>query len=193
MAIFKCDLVKNRDRVNCVNHGFHVPFVATVTIPAGTVIALNDVIEIMDLSSRHPVVGLRVYTDDLDDATTMTWDVGFAKLTPGTGYGGTDASGVATDFDVASGTTYTSPTSDPNYYVAAGTFGRAAGYTSPTLAATVLADPAGIAGPVRVTATQTAATPTQTTASLVDRVIRFEFDVARATPTGTQTVDMGGY
>lgn len=195
MATFNCDLINKRTRVNTVEDGMHETFISTVTIPAGTQIALSDVINIMDLSAKHAVTAIRVYTDDLDDGTTMTWDVGYAQLAPGTGYGGVNASGVATEYDMATGSTYTSLTpADPNYYVSAGTFGRAAGFSSLTLASTATADPAGLAGPVRVTATQTATTPTQTTADNVDRTIRFEFDVVRATvPISVNAVDMGGY
>lgn len=193
MATFNCDLIQKRTRANTIDDGMHETFIATVTIPAGTQIALNDVINIMDISALHPVTAIRVYTDDLDDATTMTWDVGYAQLAPGTGYLGTNSSGVAVE--VIGGTTYTSPTpADPNYYVSAGTFGRAAGFSSPTLASTATAAPAGLSGPARITATQTAATPTQTTADDVDRTIRFEFDIVRATPVqSANVVNMGGY
>lgn len=192
MATFNCDLIQKRVRANTVNDGTHTTFVSTVTIPAGVQIAQNDVFNIMDIAHGHTVTAIRVYTDDLDDATTMAWDVGYAQLVPGTGYGGVNASGVA--IEIENGTTYTSPTpDDPNYYVSAGTFGRAAGWSSPTLASTATAAPAGLAGPARVTATQTASTPTQTTADDVDRTIRFEFDVIRATPTQANAVNMGGY
>lgn len=192
MATFNCDLIQKRVRANTVNDGTHTTFVSTVTIPAGVQIAQNDVFNIMDIAHGHTVTAIRVYTDDLDDGTTMAWDVGYAQLVPGTGYGGVNASGVA--IEIENGTTYTSPTpDDPNYYVSAGTFGRAPGWSSPTLASTATAAPAGLAGPARVTATQTASTPTQTTADDVDRTIRFEFDVIRATPTQANAVNMGGY
>jgi hypothetical protein len=193
MATFDCDLIKKRVRANSTIDGAIETFVATVTIPAGTQIAQNDVINIMDLSFGHTVTALRVYTDDLDDATTMTWDVGYAQLDPGTGYGGMNSSGVAFEID-ENGNTKTSPTpDDPNYYVSAGTFGRAAGWSEATLASTATGDPDGLAGPVRITATQTAATPTQTTADDVDRTIRFAFDITRATPLTANSVNMGGY
>jgi len=196
MATFNCDLINKRVRANTIDDGGHETFIASVTIPAGTQIAQNDVINIMDLMTKHVVTAIRVYTDDLDDGTTMVWDVGYAQLVPGTGYGGVNASGVATDFLVGEGTTYTSPTpDDPNYYVSAATFGRAAGFSTLTLASTATAANTGLTGPVRVTATQTASTPTQSTADDVDRVIRFEFDVVRATPAPQPNVfvNMGGY
>jgi hypothetical protein len=196
MATFNCDLINKRVRANTVSDGTHQTFIASVTIPAGTQIAQNDVINIMDLMTKHVVTAIRVYTDDLDDGTTMAWDVGYAQLVPGTGYGGVNASGVAQDFLVGDGTTYTSPSpSDPDYYASGATFGRAAGFSTLTLASTATAANTGISGPVRVTATQTASTPTQTTADDVDRVIRFEFDVVRATPAPNPGVfvNMGGY
>ncbi len=193
MATFNCDLIQKRTRANTINDGMHETFIATVTIPVGVQIAQNDVINIMDISALHPVVAIRVYTDDLDDGTTMAWDVGYAQLAPGTGYLGTNSSGVAVE--VIGGTTYTSPTpDDPNYYVSAGTFGRAAGWSNLTLASTATAAQTGLAGPARITATQTASTPTQTTADDVARTIRFEFDVVRATPVqSNNVVNMGGF
>jgi hypothetical protein len=174
MATFDCDLIKKRVRANSTIDGAIETFVATVTIPAGTQIAQNDVINIMDLSFGHTVTALRVYTDDL-------------------GYGGMNSSGVAFEID-ENGNTKTSPTpDDPNYYVSAGTFGRAAGWSTATLASTATGDPDGLAGPVRITATQTASTPTQTTADDVDRTIRFAFDITRATPLTANSVNMGGY
>jgi len=195
MATFNCDLINKRVRANTIDDGGHETFIASVTIPAGTQIAQNDVINIMDLMTKHVVTAIRVYTDDLDDGTTMAWDVGFAQLVPGTGYGGVNASGVATDFLVAEGATYTSPATSAAFYATGATFGRAAGFSSLTLTAGATAANTGNAGPVRLTATQTASTPTQTTADDVDRVIRFEFDVVRTTPAPQPNVfvNMGGY
>lgn len=191
MAIFKCDLVQKRVRANTTNDGASTTFTATARIPAGIVIALNDEIEISDLAAKHTVESVRVFTDDLDDATTMAWDVGYKQLAPGTGYGGTNASGFATDFDTATGTVLPSPATSAAYFQTGATFGRAKGWSSLTLANT--GDPEGLGGPVRITAKQTAATPTQTVAATVDRVLRFEFTIARATPVARSVVDMGGY
>ena len=192
MATFNCDLIQKRLRANTTLDAMHETFTATVTIPVGTQIAQNDVINIMDISALHSVTAIRVYTDDLDDATTMVWDVGYAQLVPGASYLGTNSSGVAVE--VIGGTTYTSPTpDDPNYYVSAATFGRAAGWSNLTLASTATAAPTGLSGPARITATQTAATPTQTTADDSVRTIRFEFDVVRATPAQGNVVNMGGF
>jgi hypothetical protein len=195
MTTFNCDLVNKRVRADTVCDGSHQTFIASVTIPAGTQIAQNDIINIMDLMTKHVVTAIRVYTDDLDDGTTMAWDVGFAQLVPGTGYGGVNASGVAQDFLVAEGAFYTSPATSAAFYATGATFGRAAGFSSLTLTAGAIAANTGNAGPVRLTATQTASTPTQTTADDVDRVIRFEFDVVRATPAPQPNVfvNMGGY
>lgn len=191
MAIFKCDLVQKRTRANTINDGDPSTFTATVVIPAGTVIAQNDQIEIMDLAALHTVESVRVFTSDLDDGTTMTWNVGFKQLAPGTGYGGTNASGVACDFDVATSTLLPSPATNATYFQSGATFGRAAGWSSLTLANT--ADINGLGGPVRITAVESAATPVQTTASASDRTLRFEVTATRATPNASQNVDFGGY
>lgn len=191
MAIFKCDLVQKRVRANSINDGSPSTFTATVVIPAGTSIAQNDQIEIMDLAALHTVESVRVFTSDLDDGTTIAWNVGFKQLAPGTGYGGTNVSGVACDFDVATGTLLPSPNTNATYFQSGATFGRGAGWSSLTLANT--GDINGLGGPVRITAVESASTPTQTTASASDRTVRFEVTVARATPNASQNVDFGGY
>lgn len=193
MATFYTDLINKRTVNRCDTEGDEEFFTATVQIPIGTSIAQNDVIAIGFLGAGQQVTALRVFTDDLDDGTTMVWDVGYQKLSPGTGYAGTNTSGDAIDIGVDTGTTGVSPATSANYYVSGGTFGRAAGWSSPTIASTATAVNGGLAGPVRLIATQTASTPTQTTASTTLRTISFEFTIRRAAPAFGVLVDRGGY
>lgn len=191
MATFQADLVQKRFRANVINDGDPDVFTATYVIPAGTQVTSGDIIQLMDIAALHTVVAARIYTSDLDDATTLTSNWGFSQLAPGTGYGGANASGVAQDFDVATGTYYASPASNATYFQSANAVvGRAAGWNSLVLANT--ADINGAGGPIRLQLAW-GATPTQTTASLVARTIRAEIQISRATPVPTSTVEMGGY
>ena len=62
------------------------------------------------------------------------------------------------------------------------TFGRAAGWSSLTINTDDTGDPDGWVGPVRIVATQTASTPTQTTASASDRIVKFLIKITLAMP-----------
>ena len=106
----------------------------------------------------------------------MVWDVGYTKVSPGTGYAGTNSSGDAIDYGVDTGVTGVSPASDTNYFVSGATFGRAAGWSS---LAIITDDTGDLAGPVRIVATQTASTPTQTIASASDRIVKFLIKITR--------------
>lgn len=190
---FYTDLLNKRTVNRVDEEGVERWFTGTVQIPIGTSIAQNDAIEIGFLGAGQQVTEFRVFTDDLDDGTTMVWDVGYSKLSPGTGYAGTNTSGDSIDYGVDTGTTGVSPATDQDYFVASGTFGRAAGWSTPTLASTTTGVNVGLAGPVRIIATQTASTPTQTTASTTLRTIQFEFRIKRAAPNLGTNVDRGGY
>lgn len=190
MATFQADLIRKRARLCTTRDSQNADYTATIKLAAGTQVTSGDVIQLADLAANHQIVQIRVYTDDLDDGTTLTSNWGFQQLAPGTGYGGTNASGVAQDFDVASGTYFASPSSNSTYFASAATVGRAKGWSTLTLANT--GDTTGPGGPVRMCLAWSA-TPTQTTASASDRVIRVQFTVARATPVGSNSVDMGGY
>jgi hypothetical protein len=191
MAILQCDMVQKRDRVNVTQDGGQSVFTATYTYPIGAQVTSGDILQIMDISALHTVEAVRVYTSDLDDGTTLTSNWGFSQLAPGTGYGGTNASGVAVDIDVATATTYASPATNATYFQSANAVvGRAAGWNSLTLANT--GDINGAGGPIRMTCTWTN-TPTQTTADDAARTIRIEVTVARSTPAASNFVDMGGY
>lgn len=191
MATFQTNLVINRTRCQSEFDGSPVTYTAALIIPIGTSIAQNDTIQIADVAALHTVTQMRIYTDDLDDGTTMTWNMGFLQLNPGTGYAGTNASGVAIDYDVPSATTYASPATNATYYQSAATWGRSAGWSSLTMANTT--DVSGPGGPIRLAAVEAASTPTQSTASTTARTIRFEFVVAKTPPVTLNIVDRGGF
>jgi len=193
MANIDSDLMIARTVVRADTEGVEQQVRATCYIPAGTQIALNDTLGICLLAAGHTVTEIRVYTDDLDDGTTMVWDVGYTKLSPGTGYAGTNSSGDSIDYGVDTGTTGVSPASDTDYYSASATFGRSAGWSTLTLASTATGDPDGLAGPVRVLATETAATPTQSTADDSDRYVTFQIKFVRNARHTTLVADRGGY
>lgn len=191
MATYQMDLVQKRTRCCNTVDGFPQVFTGEILIPIGTSFNAADIIEVADVAALHTVESARVFTDRLDDATTISWNFGFRQLNPGTGYAGTNASGVAVDYDVASATTFASPATNATYFQTGNTFGRTAGWSSFTMANTT--DVSGPGGPVRLTLTQTAATPTQTTASTTARTIRMEFYLAKTAPTAVNVVDRGGY
>lgn len=190
MATFQSDLIQKRTRCNVINDGETQDFTATYVYEIGAQVTSGDIIQLADISPLHVMTACRVFTSDLDDGTTLTSNWGFAQIVPGLGYGGVNASGVATELDVASGVLYTSPASSASYYVNASTVGRAAGWSSLTLA--TLTDPTGPGGPIRFQLAWSA-TPTQTTADDAQRIIRVQFTLAKVTPTGTNFVNMGGY
>ena len=192
MANINSDLIQLRTVNRCDTEGAERQFAATVKIPAGTTIAQNDTLSLAFLGAYHAITEIRVFTDDLDDGTTMVWDVGYTKMSPGTGYAGTNSSGDAIDYGVDTGTTGVSPASDTNYFVSGATFGRAAGWSSLTINTDDTGDPDGLAGPVRIVATQTASTPTQTTASASDRIVKFLIKITRNARVPA-FVDRGGY
>lgn len=193
MATLYTDLALKRTVVRPTAEGVEQQVAATLTLPIGTQIALNDVVNLFILGAGVQVTEIKVITDDLDDGTTMTWDVGYAQLAPGTGYAGTNSSGVSTDFDIETGTTGTSPATDADYYVNDATFGQAAGLSTLTLASTATGDTDGLAGPVQVTATQVAATPTQSTVDDAVRQVTFIFKYVRKSRTPVVDIDRGGY
>jgi len=193
MATIESDLLKARTVMRCSVDGAEEQFSATVKIPVGQVIALNDVLAIGFIGAGQQVTEIRVFTDDLDDGTTMVWDVGYQKVSPGTGYAGTNTSGDAIDYGIDTGVTGVSPASDVNWYSSGATFGRAAGWSTLTLNTDDTSQPLGLVGPARIVATQTAATPVQTNASLVDRYVRFQFKIVRDRRLQNIFADRGGY
>lgn len=182
----------NRDRVNTCFDGSPTTFTSTYVIPAGAQVTSGDIIQWTDIAALHTVEAVRVFTSDLDDGTTLTSNWGIQQIAPGVNtFGGLNASGVATDFDVATSTTYTSPATNATYFQSGNAVvGRAQGWSSLTLANT--ADINGPGGPFCFISTWTN-TPTQTTASLVDRTIRVEFAIVRATLFPSNVVNLGGY
>ena len=190
MATYQASLKNNRDRLNTINDGSYSIYTSTFVMPVGFQVTSGDIIQWTDVSALHTVEADRVYTDDLDDGTTLTSNWGIQQLAPGTGYGGTNASGVATDFDVATSTTYTSPATNATYFMSGSTLGRSAGWSSLTMANT--GDTTGPGGPFCFISTWTN-TPTQTTASAAVRTMRVEIQLARATATYNNIVNRGGY
>ena len=182
MAIFTSSLINARTRCNLVEDSSNNDFTATFILPIGQQVTSGDVYQIGDVSCLHVVNNIRVYTDKLDDGTTLTSNWGFAQIAPGLGWGGLSSTGVAQDYDVASGVTYVSPATNATYYTTASTVGRAAGWSSLTLATTT--DPTGPGGPIRLTFSPTV-TPTQTTSSAAQRVVRVQFSLERVTPQWT--------
>lgn len=194
MATLQADMIQKRIRANTINDGYPSTFTATYVYPAGAQVTSGDVIQLMDISALHTVESVRVFTSDLDDGTTLTSNWGFAQIAPGTGYGGVNASGIAQDYDPATGTYYASPTTNATYFQSGSTLGRAQGWNSLTLANTgdINGATGATPGPVRMTLTWTN-TPTQTTASASARTIRVEVTLARATVAPGNVVEMGGY
>ncbi len=194
MANVKSDLILKRTRLNLTNDSDNQDFTGTFILPAGTQVTAGDVYQVADVAALHQVVGIRVYTDDIDDGTTLTTNWGFQQIAPGVGVaGGLNAAGVAQDFDTATGTFYPSPASNPTYFATSQTIGQKSQWTSITLANQSILDPTGPGGPMRVGFTVNV-TPTQATASLVQRVIRVQLLLARATPLSTNSaVYSNGY
>ena len=77
MANINSDLIQLRTVNRCDTECAEQQFAATVKIPAGTTIAQNDTLSLAFLGAGHSVTEIRVFTDDLDDGTTMVWDVGY--------------------------------------------------------------------------------------------------------------------
>lgn len=190
MATYQATLKNNRTRCNLINDGDSQTFTSTFIMPIGFQVTSGDIIQWGDIAWGHTVDLVRVFTDDLDDGTTLTSNWGIQQIAPGTGYGGVTAGGLAQDFDVASGTFYPSPATNATYFQSGSTLGRAAGWSSLTLANT--GDTVGPGGPFCFITTWTN-TPTQSTASAAQRVMRVEFTLSRATPTYSNFVNMGGY
>ena len=190
MATFQASLKNNRDRLNTISDGQFSVYTSTFVMPVGFQVTSGDIIQWTDISALHTVEAVRVFTDDLDDSTTLTSNWGIQQLAPGTGYGGTTAAGLAQDLDVGTATYYPSPATNATYFQSGSTLGRAAGWSSLTLANT--GDTTGPGGPFCFISTWTN-TPTQSTASAAVRTMRVEIQLARATATYSNFVNMGGY
>lgn len=191
MATYQASLKNNRARLNTINDGAQAVFTSTFVMPVGFQVTSGDIIQWVDISALITVESVRVFTDDLDDGTTLTSNWGIQQLAPGTGYGGTTAAGLAQDFDVATSTYYPSPATNATYFQSGNAvIGRAAGWASLTMANT--GDVTGPGGPFCFISTWTN-TPTQTTASASQRVVRVEMTMVRATPIYNNLVNMGGY
>lgn len=196
MATYPFDLIQKRARINTKDDGRPDTFTATITIPAGQIIAQNDVFQVTDLAYGHTVEAIRIFSDQLDDGTTIVWNIGYSQLNIGTTrFGGSaNSAGLAQDYDVPTSTWFPSPATNATYFQSANTFGRTAGWSSVTMANTGIAG--GVTGPVRIQLLETAATPTQTTSSAVARTIRVEMQIARATLVQTNNISIpgpGGY
>lgn len=192
MATYQASLKNQRVRANTINDGDPNTFTSTIVLPAGLQVTSGDIIQICDVAALHTIESVRVFTSDLDDGTTLTSNWGIQQIAPGVNtFGGLNASGVAQDLDVATATYYASPATNATYFQSGNTtVGRAQGWSSLTMANT--GDINGPGGPFCFILTWTN-TPTQTTASASDRTIRVEFQLARATATYSNFVNMGGY
>lgn len=191
MATAQATLKNNRTRANLVNEGDAQTFTSTFILPVGAQVTSGDIIQWGDVAYGHTIDQVRVFFDNpLDDGTTLTSNWGIQQIAPGTGYGGVTAGGLAQDLDVASGTYFSSPATNATYFQSGATVGRTKGWATLTLANT--GDAVGPGGPFCFISTWTN-TPTQTTASAAQRVIRVEFNLSRATPTYSNFVNMGGY
>lgn len=197
MATFKSDMILKRTRVNTVDDADGHEFTSTFILPAGQQVTAGDIYQCMDISALCVPVQVRVYCDQLDDGTTLTTNWGYQQISvpvvPGNStYGGFTAAGLAQDFDVATGTYYPSPATSASYYQSANAVvGRAATWSLLTLAAGSMTS-TGAGGPIRTGFTINV-TPTQTTSSAVQRVIRVQMFVERATPLHATDATYNGY
>lgn len=198
---YKSDLLYKRTRANTVNDSELEVITASFVLPAGVSIAQNDTFQVAYVSALHTIEQIRVFTSQLDDGTTIAWNIGNQQILPvntsGAVYGGVDpTTGVARDFDVPSGLFQLSPATNATYFITGSTFGRTAGWSSLTLANTGdTQGPGGASpGPYAVLMTQSTAGVVQTTSSAVARNIRVELSLVRSTPAQSQNlVHFNGY
>ena len=194
MATYNAELLNKRSVIRCTSDGDITQYEAAVTIPAGNLIAINDVLAFCFMGAGQVVKGITIFTSQLEDtgSNNIVWDVGFSQVAPGTGFAGTNAGGVSIDYGVDTGVTGTSPATNTTFFVTGSTFGRSATlYNELTLAAH--ADPNGLAGPVRLIATCTTAPVTVTLTSTFDRTVRFLITLERAPAIPQINIDRGGY
>lgn len=191
MATYQASLKNQRTRLNTISEGSPTTFTSFFVMPVGFQVTSGDIIQWTDVAALETMESIRVFTDDLDDGTTLTSNWGIQQLAPGTGYGGTTAAGLAQDLDVPTATYYPSPATNATYFQSANAVvGRAAGWNSITMANT--GDVNGPGGPFCFITTWTN-TPTQTTASASQRVLRVEMTIARSPTIYNNLVNMGGY
>jgi len=202
MAIFYSDLIMKRTVVRNTGMNDAVESAtAAIRIPAGTTITAGDTLRFMRCDwGVVPTRATLTVSGALDSNTpTLAGTLGTIQIAPGKLYAGTNASGVAQTYDVATATTNVSPATSAASLVAASVINgtlQAGGII--TVAETPSATEKfasglgnGFTGPVEVALT---CTVTSDGATAAERYVTLTLEFARIHDVeGAIQVDRGGY